>query len=122
MAGGTGISEFDRSHQFASACRPRRMQRSKRDQSQLVAFFVADSCGTVACVRVGQIWSHAGSVMAIPALKLDVRAVGSTANRPHVNRMIQLDTSQIAAVAGAIPAERSEFRMAVLEAIDSRCV
>src|SRR5260370_15712287 len=122
MAAGASIGEPHGRHQLPLTQRFRRMQCSRRDQSHFVALFVADFCRAVAGIRVSQIRSSGGSAMAIPALKLHIRPVGTATNRLHVNCVIQLDTSQIAAVAGAIPSECSEFRMAVLETIDSRCV
>src|SRR5712692_4276901 len=122
MARSAGIRKFHRCHQLAASCRTSRPQSIGVKRQKFVAIFVADGCGTVLRVGVSQVRVGGDRAMAVATFELNGRTVWFTANRLHVNGVIQLDRTGVACGDARNGTQRGELRMAALEASDVKCV
>src|SRR5215510_10544260 len=85
---------------------------------EFVAVGISDRRTYIFCVSVGprELPRRSGCAMAVVAFKLHIRTVRCTADRPHMQHMIQLDRAGIA----RIVLERRKLRVSVLKAANVR--
>src|SRR5215472_3362230 len=91
----TCVGESHGGHQLAAGNRLGGLKTFRDGEKKYIAVLVADSCGTVCCIRIGQVGDSGRGAMTIVAFEVYQRAVRTAADGFHVNRVIQPDGCRI---------------------------
>lgn len=91
-------------------------------RKNFIAGFITDRGSTILCIGIGQVGLDTRGAMTVAAIKIHEDAIRPSSNRFHVNGVVQLDCVGITGRKCSDLAERREFGMTVLEAMDARGV
>ena len=97
VASSAGIREFRRRHQLTTRGRIVRRRTSGSDRTEIARVTVGNGRSGIFCIGIGPrgFCRPRGCSMAVAAIQLNIWLAGRTANRLHMQRMIQFNGARI---------------------------